>query len=121
MKLFISGGMTFRQDSDWNYPAFYAAEERLSGLGFEVLNPARSDGGTTHKPREFYLRLALHLLLQADAVVVLPGWEQSRGACLEVLVAIELDMPVLDLETLQPATADLETVKERLQPVEVPK
>ena len=34
----------------------------------------------------------------ADAVVTLPGWEGSEGACLEVAVARAVGLPVMTLE-----------------------
>ncbi|MBN1511866.1 MAG: DUF4406 domain-containing protein, partial [Phycisphaerae bacterium] len=42
------------------------------------------------------------LLIECDAVAMLSGWEDSRGAKLEYLLARELALPVLDAETLQP-------------------
>jgi hypothetical protein len=42
-----------------------------------------------------YLRADLvHLLLYCDAVYVLPGWEASVGARLEVMVATSCGIPV---------------------------
>ena len=33
-------------------------------------------------------------LLASDAIVLLPDWQTSRGASLEVWIAIDLDLPV---------------------------
>ncbi len=46
------------------------------------------------------MRRAIAALMQADAVVKLPGWNQSRGANIEVKLAVNLGMPVIDYETL---------------------
>lgn len=99
-RYYIAGPMT--GVPEFNYPLFYATAERLRSQGHEVENPAESDGGTSHKPREFYLRKAIAMLVKCDAVVVLPNWENSRGACLEVLIAGELGMPILDVATMRP-------------------
>lgn len=39
------------------------------------------------------MRLALRQMLTCDAVALLPGWQQSRGALLEHTVAIDLGIP----------------------------
>jgi hypothetical protein len=94
---------------DQNFAAFYAAEEALREQGLDVLNPARAFGGQQDLPREQYFRADLHQLLQADGVVVLPGWEQSDGARYEVETARRLGLPVVRLEqvvgALPPGTA----------------
>jgi hypothetical protein len=43
------------------------------------------------------MREALRLMLTADAVALLPGWEDSRGALLERHVAMQLGMIVREL------------------------
>jgi len=85
-----------------NFPAFHAAAKRLQEAGWETVNPAENFGGRTDLPRESYLRADIELLAQCDAAAMLPGWEDSRGAKLEYLVAWELGMDVFDAETLQP-------------------
>lgn len=100
MKLYLSGPMTGIKD--WNYPAFNEATKRLREQGHDVFNPAENDNGSSGKSREFYLRLDVKAVASAEAVAVLPGWERSEGANLEVHIARHLAMPVLDAKTLQP-------------------
>ena len=91
--LYLSGPMTGYPDYQ---DAFNAAEERLLTAGYDVLSPIGVAAlGTTWSD---YLRADLALLLRAEAVAVLPGWEASRGACLEVHVAHALGMTVLPVE-----------------------
>ena len=99
-RIYIAGPMTGQPDH--NYPAFHAAAERFRQAGWEVVNPAENFGGRTDLPRESYLRADVALLVECDAVAMLPGWEDSRGAKMEYLLARELTLPVLDAETLQP-------------------
>lgn len=92
MKVYISGPMTGYPG--YNYPAFHAAENELRSRGYDTLNPAR------HPAQESwvdYLRLDLVDVLAADGLALLPGWEASRGAQLEVHVAHALGMRVLPL------------------------
>lgn len=97
MKVYVSGPMTGYPG--WNIPAFNAAAFRLRQLGHDVLNPA--DGGadnTGKKTWADYLREDIVLVAQADAVAVLPGWQESRGAALEVHIAHALGMTVLPID-----------------------
>ena len=99
-RIYIAGPMTGVPEH--NFPAFHAAAERLRQAGWEVVNPAENFGGQTDLPREAYLRADVALLVTCNAIAMLSGWEDSRGAKLEYLLARELGMPVLDAETLQP-------------------
>lgn len=93
MSTYIAGPMTGHPD--WNYPAFHEAAAQLRGIGYDVVNPAEM-----HEPRqvlhswEWYMRRSLHAMLGCDELVLLPGWEGSRGARLERQVATELGMKV---------------------------
>ena len=44
----------------------------------------------------------IRMALDCEAVACLPGWENSRGASLEVHIFRALNRPVLDALTLQP-------------------
>ena len=99
-RIYIAGPMTGLPDH--NFPAFHAAAARLRKAGWDVVNPAENFGGRTDLPRESYLRADVALLVGCDAVAMLPGWEDSRGAKLEYLLARELGLLVFDAETLQP-------------------
>jgi len=99
MTIYIAGPMSGLPEH--NYPAFYAAEKKLVNLGHHVINPARLDdeSGETARTWDWYLRRDLQAMLgSADVVVLLPGWESSRGAMLERYVALTLGMIVLTLQ-----------------------
>lgn len=121
MKIYVAGPM--RGIRDFNFPAFFEAETVLSELGYEVCNPAREDvdkhGPDVYKSETgdladiahlgFDLRQSLGWDLawisqHADAVCVLPGWEQSSGARAEVATALALGLKVALLDTFLPGT-----------------
>lgn len=91
MTTYIAGPMT--GIPEFNFPEFHrvAAELRAKGIG--VRNPAEH-GESTDKPWDHYMRLGLRDLLECDEILLLPGWENSRGARLEHAVAVELGMTV---------------------------
>lgn len=95
MIVYIAGPMTGIED--FNYPAFRTAESELGKRGIECLNPADSEQhNDTGKPQawDWYMRHALRMVTQSDAICLLPGWEQSRGAQIEVTVAEALGLDI---------------------------
>jgi hypothetical protein len=88
---------------DHNYPAFAAAAERLRAQGALVVSPHElpancpgcSNEGTPHSWGE-HMRVDLAALVTCDVIMLLPGWEQSRGAQLEKTVAEAVGMMVVD-------------------------
>ena len=91
MKLYVSGPMTGL--SDYNYPAFAEAARRLRAAGHETIDPSEAtvEPGS---PWADYMRFDIKSVCEVDGVAVLPGWHNSRGAWLEVLVARELGLPI---------------------------
>lgn len=82
-----------------NYPAFNAAAQKLRSEDFNVLNPAEIQSEKEDQPWSYYMRLCLEMVCRADLLMVLPGWQSSRGAKLEVYVAQQLELPILSYKT----------------------
>lgn len=83
----------------YNLPAFQDATRTLSERGFSVLSPVVVVGEWgLEQTWRWYRREAIHQLATADCVALLPGWQWSRGACLERETAIGLALPALDLQ-----------------------
>lgn len=113
MKIYVAGPM--RGIPEFNFPAFYAAAAKLRADGHEVFNPAERDnekhgtdisvGNVTGdesiatQQHGFNLREALGadlawICAEADAIALLPGWENSKGAAAERATAIALGLEI---------------------------
>lgn len=92
--LYVAGPMTGLPE--FNYPAFREAETRLRDRGYGVLNPARTYEIEPTSWKGYMVR-ALADVASSDGLALLPGWERSRGARLEVQVAFALDVEVREL------------------------
>lgn len=94
--VYISGPMSGYENL--NFPAFYEAEDKLLAMGYDVISPARIEQPV--KTWESCMRHDIAEMMNADAVVTLPGWRQSKGAQIEVALAKQLGMEVYEIETL---------------------
>lgn len=57
-----------------------------------------------------YMRMAIAQMMMCDSVTVLPGWSESKGANIEVDLALALGIPVvLDHELLRDLLPELES------------
>ncbi len=91
--VYISGPMTGHPG--YNRPAFHAMANKLRARGYEVLNPAEVELDASATWGD-YLRKNLQMLVTVQEVCMLPGWQESKGAVLEVAIAHILGIPVVD-------------------------
>lgn len=87
MRVYISGPIT----NNPNYKdQFNRAEQKIKARGHKVVNPARFEKimpeGSSH---EEYMQLSLCMLQMCDAIYMLEGWQQSKGATIEYKYAEE--------------------------------
>lgn len=99
MRIYLSGPMTGLPKN--NVPAFNKAAKFLRSLGDVVINPAELDKGEPCGSWEECLRRDIKWLVTCDAIVNLPGWENSRGATLENYIAEKLSFTVFNLADFQ--------------------
>jgi hypothetical protein len=90
MKFYISGPITGYPDD--NKPAFDRTAEILRASDFAVLNPHDLDLIDKVETWEDNLKRDIRYLVDCDAVLLLPGWDKSKGARLEVSIAYHLGM-----------------------------
>lgn len=93
MRVYLSGPMSGIADN--NFPAFHERAAQLRAQGFDVVSPAEipEAGGTW----ELCLRADIRELCTCDAIALMPGWEGSNGANLELHIAHRLGMQVMHL------------------------
>lgn len=90
---------------DYNFPLFNKIAEELRQRHHEVLNPAELDpeivpGTWTW---EQYLKRDIVAMMEYNTLVLLPEWESSRGARVELNLADVLMYHVfeIDVETME--------------------
>jgi hypothetical protein len=89
MTVYISGPVTGLPDD--NLPAFTAVADAVDAAFHHPIVPHYFvRRGCTW---EAAMRACIRIMMSADALILLPGWAESRGACLEAQIANELGIP----------------------------
>ena len=101
MRVYISGKM--RGVQDYNRWKFAYWERRLKEEGFKTMNPMEI-GDSIASPEDIdssqdlvkkVLEADIDSLRMCDAIFMLRGWETSEGARMELRVALEMGIPVV--------------------------
>jgi Domain of unknown function (DUF4406) len=90
-RVYVAGPMTGLPNL--NFPVFNAAAAALRACGFEVVNPAEINPDHT-MPWSECMRRDIAELVTCSGIVLLPGWEKSKGATLEHHISERLGMEV---------------------------
>ena len=94
-KIYLAGPM--RGYTEFNFPLFAQATQALRNRHFEVFSPAERDLEVGFDPKKAFKAQSFSLkdafladfqaIIDADAVVFLPGWMRSEGCRAELVVA----------------------------------
>ena len=94
MTAYISGPVTGMPNR--NEEQFEALARKLEAIGFQTMVPTRIVPPSIEW--EAAMRICLSAMTKSDIVVVLPGWQDSKGASIEHDVAKQLGIPVFYAE-----------------------
>lgn len=108
-RVYLAGPMTGYPE--FNATGFAEGERYAKSQGWDVASPQNTDpaheglcpDGDRHTtdagshPYPCWIKASLRMMLDCDAVLMLPGWEKSRGARLERSVAETCSMPVHEM------------------------
>lgn len=91
MKIYIAGSISRNPDYK---EQFIAAEQILRAAGHEVLNPIRNTG----EGYKDFIDKGLAQLQTCEAICMLPGYEKSRGAKLELKYAETVGLQIIEMQ-----------------------
>lgn len=96
-KIYLAGPMTGYDN--FNYAAFDTLGSEWEDRGWAVHNPATAYNGSDRLPYRLYMQSAVQLLLQSEAICLMDGWTESRGATMEALIAQRMGLPFYNAHT----------------------
>jgi hypothetical protein len=96
LKYYLSGAITHQHFKE--YFVRYESELRNKGVT-DIFNPAATIWPKDVK-RETCLKYNLKILVDCDCIVLLPNWRLSREAYLEVYVAKNLGVRIVEFNDL---------------------
>lgn len=88
--IYISGAVS--TDSNFR-EKFDKAEKFLLSKGFKVVNPVKNEADG--KEWVYYMRKDIVKLMSCDCVYALSDWTKSKGARIELMLALDLGIEVI--------------------------
>lgn len=133
LRCYIAGPM--RSHYLYNFGAFFHASMCLRKMGHQTRNPAERDMAEGFNPSKalddpanietFDLKSAFEwdfeAIQWADAIVLLPGWETSKGVQAELVLAVNLGRDVYEYVDNTLHALELEAYTVTFEPVNVDK
>jgi Domain of unknown function (DUF4406) len=92
-KIYLAGKISYLPINEVK-SKFLTYKTSLESLGHEVISPF--DNWESGKSWEEYMMIGLAKLFTCDSIFLIPGWESSKGARIELAVSRELKHEVYD-------------------------
>lgn len=93
MKVYIAGKVTGEPKHSCALK-FATAQKELEKRGYEVVNPIEVVGDL-NADWKTAMRKCIAALVECDAICILPDWDESKGARIELELAIKLGLSLL--------------------------
>jgi hypothetical protein len=93
MKTIYIAGKVSGERIDHCTMKFGQAQKELEAAGYKAINPL-AIVNDWHCPWDKAMRLCLKAMMDADAVLALPDWIDSRGAKIEIALADQVNLKV---------------------------
>ena len=90
IKIYISGPISGKPD--YNRPAFDEAKRQLADAGYDPVSPL--DCSDPEWSWEECMKADIRTLLECEGVAYLQGWTYSRGSVIEIMLAMDLEIPI---------------------------
>lgn len=90
MKVYISGPITGMDNLNWS--EFERVENALREAGHEPVNPHKLHEPNVIKSHAEFMRTDIAALCECEAITMLEGWGNSKGALLEYRVAFGIGL-----------------------------
>ncbi len=113
-KVYLSGPITGKPNL--NIEEFEKYEQKFKNLNYEVVNPHKlftkekidemnlkleNKEITFEEFHAYFMRRDIKEMMDCDFVALLKGYENSKGANIEVYIARNINMPIVDAITLK--------------------
>lgn len=113
-KVYLSGPITGKPND--NIEEFEKYKQKFKNLNYEVVNPhdlftrefvddlnrkLENKEITFEEYHDTFMRTDIKAMMDCDFVAVLNGYENSKGANIEVYIARNINMPIIDAVTLK--------------------
>lgn len=93
-KIYIAGKVTGEPIAECTMK-FGAAQKELESRGFEAINPL-AVVGDFKAPWNAAMKKCIKALVDCDGMVILPCWQDSKGASIERQLAADLDIVIVN-------------------------
>ena len=95
MKIYIAGPITGREEAARKQFADTAMQIREAFPDIDIVNPFELDHNHD-KQWESYMNVCLQELITCNTLYLLPGWNESPGSVIELMIAKRMEMDIID-------------------------